>query len=81
MNELTGRIPALYLLEGSRAETLVEVINEDEHIRMLALAGKTKGGGPGPLVSYFTGKGLSRMRVPVLIVPDHLTASQIDDIT
>lgn len=67
-----GVTPALYLAEGSRTEALASVIENDPNISMLILCGATQGKNPGPLVSHFTGKGLSRLRVPVMIVPDHL---------
>lgn len=63
---------SFYLEEGGRMETLARVIEEDPNITMLILGGGTNSAGPGPLVSYFTGKGMARLRVPVMIVPDHL---------
>lgn len=65
-------LPGIYLTEGSRMEALASVIEDDASISMLILGGGTQGAGPGPLVSHFTGKGLSRLRVPVMVVPDHL---------
>ena len=72
LEEYTNSCPALYIGEGGRMETLIETIESDPNITMLILAGGTQGSNPGPLVSYFTGKGLSRLRVPVMVVPDHL---------
>ena len=71
LSEVTDMVPALYLTEGGRMDALIETIENDLGISMLILAGGTQGAGPGPLVSHFTGKGLSRLRVPVMIVPDH----------
>lgn len=82
VNDLNGHIPAFYAREGNREEVILEVINEDADIRMLILGGGTQGGGgPGPLVSHFTGKGLGRLRVPVVVVPGHLEPQKIDEIT
>ena len=67
-----GAIPSIYIEEGSRLETLATVIENDDKISMLILAAGTNSNNPGPLVSYFTGKGLSRLRVPVMVVPEHL---------
>lgn len=80
VNDLNGHIPAFYMREGSKEDTILEIINEDTDIRMLILGGGTQGGGPGPLVSHFTGKGLGRLRVPVVIVPGHLDPQKIDEI-
>lgn len=78
--EINNQTPALYIGEGDRTDVLIDLINEDHSIRMLVLGGGTSGSDPGPLVSYFTGKGLSKLRVPVAIVPGNLDASQIDEI-
>lgn len=81
VNDLNGMIPALYVQEGPPDEVLIHLINEDSAIRMLILGGGTGGSGPGPLVSYFTGKGLGRLRIPVLVVPGHLDPQKIDAIS
>jgi nucleotide-binding universal stress UspA family protein len=81
VNDLNGMIPALYVLEGVHDDVLINLINNDSSIRMLILGGGTSATGPGPLVSYFTGKGLGRLRIPVLVVPGHLDQQKIDAIT
>jgi hypothetical protein len=48
---------------------------------LLVLGGGTQANGPGALVAYFTGKGLGKLRVPVLVVPGHLDAAAIDALT
>lgn len=80
INELNGQYPVLYIREASRNEAIVDVINEDENIRVLILGGAEQASGPGPLVSHFTGKGLAKLRVPVVVVPGHLEAQKIDNI-
>lgn len=78
VNEISGLTPVLEIAEGSRTECLIEAINADLSVRMLILGAETGAGGPGKLVSYFTGKGLSRLRVPVVVVPGHLEIQNID---
>ena len=80
-NDIDGIIPALYIGEGPHNDVLVDLVNGDPAIRMLVLGGGVSGGGPGPLVSYFTGKGLGRLKIPVLVVPGHLEPQKIDAIT
>lgn len=63
-----------YTEEGGRMETLARVIENNSNITMLILGGGEHGGGPGPLVSHFTGKGMAKLNVPVLIVPEHLNS-------
>ncbi len=79
VNELNGYYPVLYIREGTRTDAVTELINEDETIRMLVL-GAGESGGPGPLVSHFTGKGLTKLRAPVMVVPGHLEMQKIDTI-
>lgn len=81
INELNGLTPVLYVAEGNRHDVLVELINQDTTIRLLVLGGGTGGSGPGALVQHFTGKGLGRLRVPVVVVPGNLTGDTIDAIT
>jgi len=79
VNDLNGERPVLYIREGVREDVIVDVINEDEDIRALILGGAEHASGPGSLVSYFTGKGLARLRIPVVIVPGHLDMQNIDN--
>lgn len=78
VNELTGERPSLYIAEGARTDALAKAVNEDEAIVSLVLGA---GGANDPLVSYFTGKGISVIRVPVLVVPGHLPFEAIDALT
>lgn len=80
-NDLAGQMPVLYLKENAEvAEAVLEVINQDPRVVMLILGGGVQGSGPGPLVSYFVSRGLTRLRVPITIVPGHLDARQIDEL-
>lgn len=78
MGEMTGVIPSIYIEEGEKAAVLEKIISGDSEIRMLILAGDTSGSNPGPLTSYFTSKGLAKLRVPVLIIPSHLSPEDIE---
>ncbi len=80
VNALTGTMPVLHLREGSRREELLKLIDEEPSISILVLAASPTGDGPGPLVQYFTGKGIGRLRIPITIVPGGLTDEQIDDL-
>lgn len=80
INDLNDMIPVLYIGEGNRKDVLVDVINEDLGIKMLVLAAGSGPTGPGPLVSYFSGKGLNRLRVPLVLVPGHIEMQKIDAI-
>lgn len=79
-NEVNGTIPALHVAEGEWIAAMQDVINEDKSICMLILAA-SPGANPGPLVAHFSGKGIAKLRVPLVIVPGHLDSQKIDEIT
>jgi nucleotide-binding universal stress UspA family protein len=78
INDLENLWPVIYIKEGGRIDAVIDVINEDINIRSLILGGGTQATGPGKLVTHFTGKGLSRLRVPVMVVPGHIEPQKID---
>ena len=80
VNELTGQLPILYLREGDRRDELLKLIDEEPSIQILVLAANVGQGGPGPLVSALTGRFLSRLRIPMTIVPGNLSDEDIDSI-
>ncbi|MGE5517740.1 MAG: universal stress protein [Bacteroidota bacterium] len=81
VNEFSGQLPVLYVREGNPREELIKLINEEPQVSILVLAADTGPGGPGPLVTAMTGKFVGRLRVPITIVPGHLSDEQIAAIT
>ena len=73
-----GSMPIVYIREGRRSDELLTLITEDPSISILVLAAGTGPEGPGPLISYLTGKPAARLRIPVTIVPGGLTLDQLD---
>ena len=80
VSDQTGSLPVLYLREGSRRSQLMDLIDEEPSISILVLAADTGPRGPGPLVSALTGKFVGKLRVPVTIVPGHLSDEEVDRI-
>lgn len=70
--EQCGKFPMVCIEEGVHSDVIVDIINKYDNICALILAADKNSTKPGPLVSYFSGKGLSRLRVPLIIVPGHL---------
>jgi nucleotide-binding universal stress UspA family protein len=75
---VAGTVPVVYIREGRPQDELVALINEEPSISILVLAAGTGQAGPGPLISYLTGKPAARLRIPITIVPGGLTLDQID---
>jgi len=76
-----GKLPVIYIKEGSARDELVELLANDPSISILVLAASTGPEGPGPLISFLASKGMAKLRVPVTIVPGSLTHEQIDAIS
>ena len=76
-----GALPILYVKEGSPRDELMELVANDPSISILVLAAGTGPEGPGPLISFLASKGMSKLRIPVTIVPGNLTHEQIDAIS
>src|SRR5579864_3178225 len=75
---IAGTVPVVYIREGRPQDELIALINEEPSISILVLAAGTGQAGPGPLISYLTGKTAARLRIPITIVPGGLTLEQID---
>jgi len=75
---IAGSMPIVYIREGRRSDELLGLISEDPTISILVLAAGTGSEGPGPLVSYLTGKAVARLRIPITIVPGGLSLEDVD---
>lgn len=78
--EQTGTMPAVHIREGSRAEELVKLVNEDPSISLVVLGTASGSSNPGPVVSYLLAN-LRRMPIPITLVPGELTPEQIDRVS
>jgi nucleotide-binding universal stress UspA family protein len=76
-----GTMPIVFIREGHRRDELLALIAEEPSISILVLAAGTGPEGPGPLISYLTGKPAARLRIPITIVPGGLTAEQLDAVS
>jgi nucleotide-binding universal stress UspA family protein len=81
ISPIAGAMPMVYIREGSRRDELLALIDEEPGISILVLAAGTSPEGPGPLVSYLTGKPAARLRIPITIVPGGLTIEQLDAVS
>ena len=78
---IAGTMPIVFIREGHRRDELLALIAEEPSISILVLAAGTGPEGPGPLISYLTGKPAARLRIPITIVPGGLTADQLDAVS
>lgn len=75
---IAGGVPIVYIREGRRREELLALIDEEPSISILVLAAATGPEGPGPLITTLAGKAVSRLRIPVTIVPGGLSVDQVE---
>lgn len=78
ITQVSGCLPILYLQDGGQMDVILEIIKQDPTIEKFILGGSTTSSNAGPLVSYFTGKGLPELRVPLTIVPDTIDIGVLD---
>lgn len=79
INERSASLPVVYLEEaGNLPEKILEIIANDPNITKIILGGAAHSKTPGPLVSYFSGKGLNKLSVPLTVVPGNMTEDCID---
>jgi nucleotide-binding universal stress UspA family protein len=76
-NGVAGITPERVIREGSLADEILKLIDEDEDIGILVLAAATEKEGPGPLVVNLS-KSAGTYPIPVAIVPGHLSDEEID---
>ena len=75
---IAGIEPERIVREGSKADEVVKVIDEDEDIAVLVLAAGTSQEGPGPLVSSIAATGSGTFAIPITIVPGNLSDEELD---
>ncbi len=68
INQSCGEYPAFYIKEGVTRKEVAEIIAEDKTIRALVLGASANNS--NPLITYFTGKGLYELKVPLVVVPE-----------
>jgi nucleotide-binding universal stress UspA family protein len=76
-NGIAGITPECVIREGDRVQQILELIDQDEDIAVLALAAGTGKEGPGPLVAGL-GKTAGTFPIPIAVVPGHLEDDEID---
>ncbi|MBO3758806.1 universal stress protein [Ciceribacter sp. L1K23] len=77
IRESIGVEPEIVIREGSSAQQINAVIEEDRDIAILVLAAGSAKEGPGPLVSMIAGRP-GAFPIPVTVLPDTLSNEEID---
>ena len=78
VQQLIKSTPVLFVREGDIREELLGLIDEEPDISLLVLGADTTSESAGPIISFLMGRGASRCRVPITVVPGNLTDAQLD---
>jgi len=79
--KITDIAPSFVIEEGDSAgDVALRVMENNPGICKLILGANTHHGGANPLLDYFTGKGIGKLSVPLMVVPDHIPFEKIDDL-
>ncbi len=78
VNRRSGQMPVVYVREGKPVDELLSLVKEEPSISVLVLAAGTGKDGPGPLVTACGAGLMSKLSIPVTIVPAGLTPEDIE---
>jgi nucleotide-binding universal stress UspA family protein len=73
----SGKMPVIAVKQGEAVKVVREYLSEHPEVAALVLSA-AKEGGPGPLVSHFTGAIAGQLSCPVFVVPGSLSDEDID---
>ena len=75
--EEAGLTPSITVKQGDPVKAVTERLKEGDGVAALVL-GAAAEGGPGPLVSHFSGTASSTLPCPLVIVPGQLSDETLD---
>ena len=75
--EEAGLTPSITVRQGDPVKAVAELLKERDDIAALVL-GAAAEGGPGPLVTHFSGNAASTLPCPLVIVPGQLSDEMLD---
>jgi nucleotide-binding universal stress UspA family protein len=81
VHKLTGEYPIVHLREGDPKSEVIDLINSEPEISILVLGANVYDENTGPLINFLTTRGASQCRVPITIVPGHLSDDDIDNVS
>ncbi len=72
-----GTMPVISVQQGEGTAVVAQYLEDHPEVQALVL-GAAKEGGPGPLVSHFSGQGAGQLLCPLYIIPGTLSDEDID---
>jgi len=72
-----GKTPLISVKVGEQLKVVRQYLTDHPEVSALVL-GAASEGGPGPLITHFTGPGAAQMPCPVFLIPGHLDEAAIE---
>ena len=73
--------PVLFVKEGSKAEEILRLIDEEPYISAMVLGCAPEGKGDNELVRQLSSELTKRLSIPLIIVPGNLSDQELRDLT
>lgn len=77
--QFANKKPKKFIMKGDRVECIINFLSANKFISNFVLASSSAGS--DPLISAFTGKQMSKIKVPLTIIPSNLSEEEIDKLT
>jgi len=77
--QFTDKKPKKFLMKGDRVECIINFLSDNKFISNFVLASSNSGS--DTLISAFTGKQRSKLKVPLTIIPSNLREEEIDKLS
>ena len=77
--EFTNKKPKKFIMKGDRVECIINFLSDNKFISNFVLASSNSGS--DSLISAFTGKQMSKIKVPLTIIPSNLSEEEIDKLS
>ena len=77
--KFTDKKPKKFLMKGDRVECIINFLSDNKFISNFVLASSNSGS--DSLISAFTGKQRSKLKVPLTIIPSGLKEEEIDKLS
>ena len=77
----TEKKPKKFIMKGDRVECIIKFLEANNFISNFVLAASEKSSPSDSLISSFTGKNRSKIKVPLTILPSSLSEEEIDKLS
>ena len=77
----TEKKPKKFIMKGDRVECIIKFLEANKFISNFVLAASEKSSPSDSLISSFTGKNRSKIKVPLTILPLSLSEEEIDKLS